>query len=91
MSSPDDTKPETGAGTTDFRERRTHTNLREIFDAACWLTTPFFDSKQTWGNASLTIYARQALCEAYPDLTQQEIALLYASVERYHKALNRKK
>ncbi|MBI5435717.1 MAG: hypothetical protein HY937_01145 [Nitrosomonadales bacterium] len=92
MSSSNDAKPKAEAGTNEASERRKHLNLREIFEDACWITKPFFDSTQTWGNASLTIYARQALCEAYPSLTQQEIAILYASVERHHKAvLNRKK
>jgi hypothetical protein len=31
------------------------------------------------------MYARQTLCEAYPELTQQEIALLLSGVARFHK------
>ena len=72
------------------QERRKHINLREIFEDACLLTAPFFDTTQAWGNTSLTMYARQALREAYPDLTQQEIAMLSASVERHHKAAMKK-
>ena len=60
-------------------------DLHRIFDAACQITAPFFDVKQSWGGASLTMYARQALREAYPELSQQEIAILFSSVARFHK------
>lgn len=86
MSSLDDLKPKASPETNGIGERRLNINLREIFEDACKMTAPFFDSEQNWGNASLTMYARQTLREAYPDLTQQEIALLSTSVERFHKA-----
>ena len=86
LSSSDDLEPKAGTETNGADERRKNNNLREIFEAACQITAPFFDSAQSWGNASLTMYARQTLREAYPDLTQQEIAILWASVERFHKA-----
>ena len=35
---------------------------------------------------SLTMYARQALREAYPNLSQQEIAILFSAVQRFHKS-----
>lgn len=87
MSSLDDLKPKTGAEANGVEERRNNHNLRVIFADACKITAPFFDSAQSWGNASLTMYARQALREAYPDLTQQEMAILCSSVERFHKAV----
>ena len=90
MSSLDDLKQKTDAETNGTQERRKHNNLREIFDKACWITAPFYDATQVWGNASLTMYARQALREAYPDLSQQEIAILSSSVERHHKAVLKK-
>lgn len=90
MSSLDGAKRKTDAGAKGTQERRKHHNLREIFEQACWITAPFYDSTQVWGNASLTIYARQALREAYPSLSPQEIATLSASVERFHKAAQKK-
>ncbi len=71
---------EGGAG-----DRRVHHNLRPIFDKACEITAPFFDSKQSWGGASLTMYARQTLRDAFPELTQQETAMLLSAVLRVHK------
>lgn len=71
-------------------ERRVNLHLREIFDGACAVTAPFFDPAQEWGGMSLTMYARQALRERYPDLTQQDIAILFSAVQRYHRESRRK-
>ncbi len=72
--------PETYAA----NDRRTQHNLRRIFDDACRITAPFFDPAQSWGGSSLTMFARQTLREAYPELTQQEIAILFSGVARFH-------
>lgn len=86
LSSMDDIKPEPDTGTDSNVERRKSHNLRVIFEAACQKTAPFFDPVQGWGDASLTMYARQTLRETYPELTQQETAILFSAVERFHKA-----
>jgi len=67
-------------------DRRIHHSLRPIFDKACEVTAPFFDSKQNWGGSSLTMYARQTLRETFPELTQQEIAILFSAVTRHHRS-----
>lgn len=67
-------------------DRRVQHNLRQIFDKACQITAPFFDPKQSWGGSSLTMYARQTLREEFPELTQQETAILFSAVQRFHKA-----
>ncbi len=67
-------------------DRRVHHNLREIFDKAVEITAPFFDSSQSWGGASLTMYARQTLRDAFPELTQQETAMLLSAVLRVHRS-----
>ncbi|TAN75092.1 MAG: hypothetical protein EPN14_08655 [Gallionella sp.] len=85
MSSSDDTKPGADAGAEGVVERRRNNNLRVVFETSCRITAPFFDPAHGWGNASLTMYARQTLREAHPDLTQQEIAILFSAVERFHK------
>ncbi|MDZ4201515.1 MAG: hypothetical protein U1C96_05135 [Gallionella sp.] len=69
---------------TNTDERRANPHLRVAFTEACSITAPFFDPEQGWGGMSLTMYARQALREAYPDLTQQDIALLFSAVQRFH-------
>jgi len=68
------------------KDRRAKHNLRNIFDKACQITAPFFDPRQSWGGSSLTMYARQSLREAFPDLTQQEIAILFSAVARHHRS-----
>lgn len=77
--------PKTGAESGAAGERRVYGNLRPIFEVACQVTAPFFDPEQGWGGMSLTMYARQTLREAYPDLSQQEIAILFSAVQRFHK------
>lgn len=86
MNTPDD-PPDRPAidATPEIAERRVNSRLREIFDGACAVTAPFFDPEQEWGGMSLTMYARQALRERYPDLTQQDIAILFSAVQRYHR------
>jgi len=82
----DDANSPAGAGAGGVDERRTHHNLRPIFDKACEITAPFFDTKQSWGGSSLTMYARQTLRETFPELTQQEIAILFSAVTRHHRS-----
>jgi hypothetical protein len=85
MSLPDQHDPNPEARTGGTGERRVHGNLRLIFESACRITTPFFDTEQGWEGASLTMYARQTLRDTYPDLSQQEIAILFSVVQRFHK------
>ena len=91
MNSPDDSRdrPATDAP-QDFAERRVHLHLREIFDVACAVTAPFFDPEKGWGGMSLTMYARQALRERFPELTQQDIAILFSAVQRHHREAQHK-
>lgn len=65
--------------------RRISAHLHVVFETACRITASFFDPAQGWGGKPLTLYARQALHENYPDLTQQNIALLFAAVQRLHR------
>lgn len=81
-------KPEAGMHVSS--ERRTKQSLRLIFEEACRITSVFYDARQGWGGASLTMYARQTLRDTYPGLTQQEIAILFSAVERFHKTAPRK-
>lgn len=65
-------------------ERRVNIHLRALFESACQITAPFFDSQQGWGNSPLTLYAQQALREAHPELSLQDIALLFSRVQSFH-------
>ncbi|MBI5626406.1 MAG: hypothetical protein HY935_04295 [Nitrosomonadales bacterium] len=82
----DDVNSKAGFDTGGENDRRSQHNLRLIFDRACRITAPFFDSKQSWGGSSLTMYARQTLRETFPELTQQEIAILFSAVSRFHRS-----
>ncbi|HEU0189632.1 MAG TPA: hypothetical protein VFQ97_06495 [Gallionella sp.] len=82
----DDVNSKAGFEPGGENDRRSQHNLRLIFDKACQITAPFFDSKLSWGGSSLTMYARQTLREAFPELTQQEIAILFSAVTRFHRS-----
>lgn len=66
--------------------RRVHHDLRRIFDGACRVTAPFFDAGLGMGGHSLTTSAHRRLHETYPELTQQEVALLFSAVRRFHQS-----
>lgn len=85
MTLPGDTDQQGAASAANGNDKRVNEHLRVIFDDACRITVPFFDPKQGWGGKSLTIYARQTLREAYPNLMQQDIAILLAAVQRFHR------
>jgi hypothetical protein len=72
------------------KDRRIQHNLRLIFENACRITAPFFDPAQSWAGSPLTMYARQTLRETYPELTQQEIAILISVVARFHRGTAKK-
>jgi hypothetical protein len=67
-------------------ERRASPHLRVVFEHACQVTAPFFDPEKGWGGMSLSMYARQTLRETYPDLTQQDVAILFSAVQRFHNS-----
>ena len=86
MTSSDDTNQKDAANAANSdKDRRVNTRLRVAFESACQITAPFFDSEKGWGSTPLTMYAQQALREAYPELTQQDIAILLVSVQRFHR------
>lgn len=78
-----DTRP-TSPDTT--QDRRKHHDLREKFDQACRLTESFFDRKSTWSDSPHILSAHLTLKEAFPELTAQELSLLFAAVQRRHRA-----
>lgn len=67
-----------------MQDRRVHHDLRRIFDGACRVTAPFFGAGM--GGHSLTTSAHRRLHETYPELTQQEVALLFSAVSSFHQS-----
>lgn len=68
----------------DGKDRRIHTHLRGCFETACLITAPFLDRKQGLSGEPLKLFALQSLRDHYPALTQQDIAILFATVQNYH-------
>lgn len=85
MSASDSHNPPLPAGAHEDERRVSH-DLRGIFEGACRVTAPCFEAGLGMGGPSLTTSARRLLHETYPELTQQEVALLYSAVARFHKA-----
>jgi len=65
-------------------ERRTHRHLREYFDNACIITAPLLAANLGMGGAPLHLSALQTLRNQYPQLSQQEIAILFSAVKNHH-------
>lgn len=89
MDTTDDSgQKETTTPTGDAKDRRCNPHLRVVFDDACRITAAFFDPAKSWGGMPLAFYARQTLHDAYPDLTQQDLAILFSAVQRFHRQRN---
>lgn len=71
------------AASTD--ERRAHHNLREIFEEVCEATGACFASTLGPGGSSMSLSARRLMHELHPELSQQEVAILFSAVERFHR------
>ena len=54
------------------------------FETACYITTPFLDSKKGLNGMPLKLSAFQALRNHYPELSQQDIAILFSAVKKFH-------
>lgn len=70
------------ANTHDGSERRIRENLRSLFEQAYQVAYPLLHSRQSSQLGSSSHFLRITLHEAFPDLHQQDIAILAASVER---------
>jgi hypothetical protein len=81
----DDVPNDTGGEKDRVKYRKIRHDLRGILESACRISEPCFDTKQGWGGSPQSMYARQALRETYPQLTQQEIAILFSVVQRFHR------
>lgn len=57
-------------------ERRQHLDIREIFDEAYQIALPFLDPALGFGGKSLEHHVYVVVHEAFPVLTQQQMAVL---------------
>lgn len=80
-------------GSTDIRvdsnantDRRENFHLQLIFKKFLPDNSAIFDPEHRWGAAHLTLYAQQFLREAYPELSLQDIAILFSGVQSFHIA-----
>lgn len=63
-------------------ERRKYHHVREIFDDAYELITPFFAKENRWANATLDHLAYRVLRENYPELSFEEVHVLVVAAKR---------
>lgn len=63
-------------------ERRTNTQLRAIFAAACEALRPFFESANRWEGQSHDHLAYQTLKEHFPELSSQDAFIVVATTRR---------
>jgi len=63
-------------------ERRNNPLLREIFEDACTIATPYIDPSKGIGGIAMTRHAYVALHERFPELSSQNLSILVHAVER---------
>jgi hypothetical protein len=68
--------------TSPIAERRTNTQLRSIFPAACEALRPFFDGANQWEGQSHDHLAYQTLKEHFPELSSQDVFIVVATTRR---------
>ena len=63
-------------------DRRQHYQLRDIFDQAYRVAYPLLDPKQSMQTGGSVHFLHVVLHEEFPNLHQQDIAILSASIQR---------
>ena len=63
-------------------ERRTQTELRAVFPAACEALRPFFDPANQWAGQNHEHLALRTLKEEFPTLSVQDAFIVVATVKR---------
>lgn len=63
-------------------ERRTQTQLRSIFPAACEALRPFFEATNLWQGQSHDHLAYQTLKEHFPELSAQDVFIVVTTTRR---------
>lgn len=65
-------------------ERRANTALRELFDGAYAMISPFFDKNSGWGGRSLEHLAFRVLRENYPALSAEDVHVIIVAAHRVY-------
>jgi hypothetical protein len=65
-------------------ERRIHSHLREYYETACRITAPLLDKEHGMNGAPLKLSALYTLRNQFPDLSQQDLATLFAVARNVH-------
>lgn len=86
MTSPDGTDTASQPAGT---ERRTLPHLRDKFERAYEVALPLLDPKQNLHTTGPAHFLRVALHDAFPELHQQDIAILSVAIERVFRERNR--
>lgn len=71
--------------TTVIREQRTKFHLRIIFDSACEITAPYIGNQRNLFGHGFTLAALHALHDAFPEISEQDICILFAAVKQHHQ------
>lgn len=83
-------KPETKpTDDENWADRRQHHHIRDVFEEAYKIATPFIDPKLGLGGLAMTRHAYPVLMEAFPAMTMQDLAILVPALERVFKERNR--
>jgi len=70
-------------------ERRTNPHLRELFERAYEIAFPLLDPRQNLHTTGSAHFLRVALHDAFPELHQQDIAILSVAIERVFHERNK--
>jgi hypothetical protein len=70
-------------------ERRTSPHLRERFERAYEIAFPLLDPRQNLPTTGSAHFLRVALHDAFPELHQQDIAILSVAIERVFRERNK--
>lgn len=63
-------------------DRRRQSSLRDVFEEAYLLISPFLDTTNSWDHKPLTRFAQLALREKYPAMTPQDAVILLSALRR---------
>lgn len=70
-------------------ERRTQPHLRAVFERAYEIAFPLLDPKRNLQGAGSAHFLRVVLHDAFPELHQQDVAILSVAIERVFRERNK--
>ena len=67
-------------------ERRRHPHLRAIYPEARVHIDHLFHNRHDWVDTPIEYLAHRVVHEAYPDLRSEDVRILVAAIEQWHRA-----